>query len=1217
MTATTMRRLSLSLALTAALLVAALVLIGRAGADDGDGLAPPAKLRITTEQGSLDASLDWEDVEGASSYRVRWRESGPGNKLNAGIEVDSSEAVITVARYGEWVVRVQACDDAGCGEPNARKFKVRRPRAMPDITPLPTATLTPLPTSTPTPLPTATPTPPPTASGELRVSVTASSATVPANQSVSLAAAVSNPPAGYEPSYQWELSNGGDWHSHGTRSTLSYLAVRAESWSFRVTVTYGSGDSATSEPLTVAWVDIPPTPTVTPVPLPTSTPIPMPEPTATPTPGPSVPIPDEPTGLSVSATPGSLEVSVDWDDVSGASYYWVRWRESGPGKELNEGVVVLPSVVVVSVDGYGEWMARAQACNAAGCGAPGVSKFSVEPEPIATPTSEPTATPTPEPEPLGQPQNFVVSAEPGTRALLARWDDVEEATSYKVRWRESGGEFETANAATVSDTILAVTVPDYGRWDVRAQGCNEDGCGPEASATADVVKAASLRLERARPRTIAAAWDVVEGAESYTLSWRRIGADQPVNIQAPAQSAAVRQARSAVNSPDLDRPASLSSGQRENVQTNYQLTLDADRTSADLSVPDDGAYRVDLEAVGDGNELIAMASNHVDQAPGRPDTTPPRLEWGEIDGNRMRLYFSEPLNENVAVARFDTAVQYADCICMIGGAGDYPVEVSGNVVTVGLGRSRVIAEGLAYTSYISGLRDLAGNKVSTPKVWYDGSRTTREIALRNITGLPEVTNVVLSSDPGADRFYMVDDTIRVKINFSEAVDVTGTPRLKIDLDPADGGERWAAYSGGSGTRDLEFSYTVAAADISTDGVAVIENTLAMNGGAIRAEWAIVVEDARLGHKGLRHNPAHRVVTAASAAPLLQSASVSSTTLTLTFSEPLGAAASLSNDVFTVKKTPQGGTEREVDLSGTPAISGSTVTLTLASAALGTDERLKVSYTRPSTGSNNKLVDVDGSEVADFTDEPVKNSLDTMPPRLVRGEMDGDVITAYFSEPLDEDSPSTGIWEGDIFRLALRYTQRDGQCPASSSSFSARPREVYVKGNAVVVVGLTRHEWQWPTVGSTNISFYYITNTAFTQRLRDLSGNPVSTPYHDGDSYWSSHIITLDNVTRPPWPKTATVNGKQLTLTFSAPMDGDSKPAASAFTVKVNGSQVDLDSANPVSMTGREVTLTLAAAVAAGDAVTVSYDKPDSRWLRNSVCDGAPSFTDVSVTNSTP
>ena len=63
--------------------------------------------------------------------------------------------------------------------------------------------------------------------------------------------------------------------------------------------------------------------------------------------------------------------------------------------------------------------------------------------------------------------------------------------------------------------------------------------------------------------------------------------------------------------------------------------------------------------------------------------------------------------------------------------------------------------------------------------------------------------------------------------------------------------------------------------------------------------------------------------------------------------------------------------------------------------------------------------------------------------------------------------------------------------------------------------------------------------------------------------------------------------------------------------------MSLAGANPVSVSGREVTLTLAAAVASGDTVTVSYAKPESSPIRNVVCEYAPSFTDQAVTNSTP
>ena len=111
------------------------------------------------------------------------------------------------------------------------------------------------------------------------------------------------------------------------------------------------------------------------------------------------------------------------------------------------------------------------------------------------------------------------------------------------------------------------------------------------------------------------------------------------------------------------------------------------------------------------------------------------------------------------------------------------------------------------------------------------------------------------------------------------------------------------------------------------------------------------------------------------APTFASATVDGTSLLITFSEDLAAAASLANSAFTVERT-RGGTEAAATLSSTaPVISGKTVTLTLASAAaiLATDTGVKVTYTKPTTDSNNRLEDAAGNEVDTFTDQPVTNN----------------------------------------------------------------------------------------------------------------------------------------------------------------------------------------------------------------------------------------------------
>ena len=217
--------------LTALLLIllaaSTVIWTGSSPASAQDGSEPPAKptgLSATTEPGLLDVALDWNDVDGAARYWVRWRSVDSGEKLNGGIEVEASDAAITVAGYGDWVARVQACNGAGCGEPLAQRFTVE--------------------------------------------------------------------------------------------------------------------------------------------PAPQQTPAPEPTPTATPTPEPTPePVPARPTGLSIATEPGSLDVSLDWDDVDGARRYWVRWRSADSGEKLNDGIEAQTSQAAITVADYGYWVARVQGCN--------------------------------------------------------------------------------------------------------------------------------------------------------------------------------------------------------------------------------------------------------------------------------------------------------------------------------------------------------------------------------------------------------------------------------------------------------------------------------------------------------------------------------------------------------------------------------------------------------------------------------------------------------------------------------------------------------------------------------------------------------------------------------------------------------------------------------------------------------------------------------------
>ena len=119
---------------------------------------------------------------------------------------------------------------------------------------------------------------------------------------------------------------------------------------------------------------------------------------------------------------------------------------------------------------------------------------------------------------------------------------------------------------------------------------------------------------------------------------------------------------------------------------------------------------------------------------------------------------------------------------------------------------------------------------------------------------PGVTGVELVSNAGSDRTYGLGEEIRVRLTYSEAVTVTGTPRLQIKMDP-NFGEKWADYASGSGTKTLQFAYTVVSVNRSPGGIAVLQDTLELNGGTIKFTGET---DAPLAHAGLAHDPNHQV-----------------------------------------------------------------------------------------------------------------------------------------------------------------------------------------------------------------------------------------------------------------------------------------------------------------------------------------------------------------------
>ena len=367
-----------------------------------------------------------------------------------------------------------------------------------------------------------------------------------------------------------------------------------------------------------------------------------------------------------------------------------------------------------------------------------------------------------------------------------------------------------------------------------------------------------------------------------------------------------------------------------------------------------------------------------------------------------------------------------------------------------------------------------------------------------------VSGVSVTSMPATGTVYDSGEDISITVAFNGVVAVTGAPRFAFDLG---GAARHAAYASGTDSPELVFTYTVAAGDEDHDGLAWAADSVDLNGGTIKFKHTDPAEqiNAGLGH---RAQPALSDHTVDAAAPRLVSAHAADTNLVLVFSEDLAAAASLANSAFTVKKTPAGGSEATQTLGSTaPAIAGKMVTLTLAtaSAVVASDTNVKVSYTKPTTGSANKLVDATGHETASFADQPVVNQLaETVPPVLQTAAVDGATLVLTYNEPLDTTSvPAAGDF---VVRV----------------SGSARGVSTVAVSGAAVTLTLASAVDNSDTV---TVSY-----TAGTNPIRDIARN--------GAADFMNRAVDNTTVSAPDAPGgvSASPGNGRVTLSWDAPAD---------------------------------------------------------------------------------
>ena len=101
-----------------------------------------------------------------------------------------------------------------------------------------------------------------------------------------------------------------------------------------------------------------------------------------------------------------------------------------------------------------------------------------------------------------------------------------------------------------------------------------------------------------------------------------------------------------------------------------------------------------------------------------------------------------------------------------------------------------------------------------------------------------VASTVLSvSSDNSSAGYTVGSNISINVEFDESVYVTGNPRIKLEIDNATHSpgdiDRYANYSSGDSSSNLNFIYTVVDGDNSTHLHYTSTSSLSANGGTIR------------------------------------------------------------------------------------------------------------------------------------------------------------------------------------------------------------------------------------------------------------------------------------------------------------------------------------------------------------------------------------------------
>ena len=123
---------------------------------------------------------------------------------------------------------------------------------------------------------------------------------------------------------------------------------------------------------------------------------------------------------------------------------------------------------------------------------------------------------------------------------------------------------------------------------------------------------------------------------------------------------------------------------------------------------------------------------------------------------------------------------------------------------------------------------------------------------------PAIQRLAVTTSPFDPRGYVVGETIGVEITFSEAMTVSGSPRLALEIGEETRHAPWDAEA--SSGPIVAFRYEVTLEDRDMDGITIGADALELNGGAIRNVNGVPA-DVHIGPHAVAQDFGHRVLGA--------------------------------------------------------------------------------------------------------------------------------------------------------------------------------------------------------------------------------------------------------------------------------------------------------------------------------------------------------------------